>query len=346
MLRDAFGREIDYLRISVTDRCNLRCVYCMPPQGIEWKARSEILTYEEITTVVRAAAALGIRKVRLTGGEPLVRPDIERLVAMIAAVRGIEDVSLTTNAVLLDRHAESLACAGLGRVNVSLDTLHADRFERITRFGHIDDVWRGLEAAERVGLAPIKLNAVVVRGMNDDELADLAALTLDHAWHVRFIELMPVANEGDWGDPLRVPPPGERLVTAEEMQARLSTQLGIPELFAEALLASSAVPGNGPARVFRLPNAKGTLGFITPVSQHFCPTCNRVRLTADGKLRPCLLNDGEVDVMGALRASASDAEVQALLTRAVENKPERHRLNEEITPTQLIGQRVMAQIGG
>ena len=346
MLRDAFGREIDYLRISVTDRCNLRCVYCMPPQGIEWKARSEILTYEEITTVVRAEAALGIRKIRLTGGEPLVRPAIERLVEMVAAVSGIQDVSLTTNAVLLDRHAEPLARAGLRRVNVSLDTLRPDRFEQITRFGRIADVWRGLQAAESAGLAPIKLNAVLVRGMNDDELADLARLTLDHTWHVRFIELMPVANEGDWGDPLRVPPPGHRLVTAEEMQSRLSTQLGLPDLFAEARLASSAVPGNGPARVFRLPNAKGTLGFITPVSQHFCPTCNRLRLTADGKLRPCLLTDGEVDVMSALRSKASDAEVQALLARAVENKPERHRLNEEIAPAELIGQRVMAQIGG
>jgi len=344
MLRDAFGRTIDYLRISVTDRCNLRCAYCMPPQGIEWKPHSQILTYEEITTVVRAAAALGVRKIRLTGGEPLVRPRVERLVEMVAAVPGIEDVSMTTNAVLLDRRAEALARAGLRRVNVSLDTLRADRFEQITRLGHIDDVWRGLQAAERAGLAPIKLNAVVVRRMNDDELADFARLTLDHAWHVRFIELMPVANEGDWGEHL--PLPGNRLVTSEEMQARLSAQLGVPGLFVQALLASPAVPGNGPARVFRLPNAKGTLGLITPVSQHFCPTCNRLRLTADGKLRPCLLAEGEVDVMSALRSSASEADVQALLARAVENKPERHRLNEPIAPTELIGQRVMAQIGG
>src|SRR5512136_539850 len=255
MLRDAFGREIDYLRIAVTDRCNLRCVYCMPPQGVEWKARSQILSYEEIVTVVRAAAGLGIRKIRLTGGEPLVRPDVERLVEMIAAVPGILDVSMTTNAVLLDRRAEALARAGLRRINVSLDTLHSGRFERITRFGQIDDVWRGLEAAERAGLAPIKLNAVVVRGMNDDELADFARLTYDHTWHVRFIELMPVANEGDWGEHL--PPPGHRLVTAQEMQARLSAQLGIPEFFTEARLVSSAVPGNGPARVFSLPGAKG-----------------------------------------------------------------------------------------
>ena len=343
MLRDSFGRVIDYLRISVTDRCNLRCVYCMPPQGIQLKAHSEILTYEEIVVVVRAAAALGIRKVRLTGGEPLVRPHVERLVEMVAAVPGIQDVSLTTNAVLLDRQAGALSRAGLRRVNVSLDTLRADRFERITRFGHVADVWRGLEAAEHEGLTPIKLNAVVVRGMNDDELADFVALTRTHAWHVRFIELMPVSNEGDWGEHL--PPPGDRLVTTEEMQARLSDDLGVPDLFSESL-AVSGVTGNGPARVFRLPDALGTLGFISPVSQHFCPTCNRLRLTADGKLRPCLLANGEVDVIGALRNGASEGDVQALLLRAVEHKPERHQLDEGLAASRSIGQRVMAQIGG
>jgi cyclic pyranopterin phosphate synthase len=341
MIQDSFGRVIDYLRISVTDRCNLRCVYCMPPQGIALKTHDEILRYEEIERLVRAAAALGVRKVRLTGGEPLVRPNIEHLVEMIAAVPGIQDVSMTTNAVLLDRRAETLARAGLRRVNVSLDTLRADRFEWITRFGHIADVWRGLQAAERAGLAPIKLNVVVVRGMNDDELADFAALTFDHAWHVRFIELMPVSNEGDWGEHL--PPPDDRLVTAEEMQARLSARFGA-ECFSES--AMPLAPGNGPARTFGLPGAKGVVGFITPVSQHFCPTCNRLRLTADGKLRPCLLAEGEVDVMSALRSGASEAEVQVLLLRAVGNKPERHHLDEDVAPAQLIGKRVMAQIGG
>jgi len=343
MIRDSFGRVIDYLRIAVTDRCNLRCVYCMPPQGIQLRAHGEILTYEEIVAVVRAAAALGISKVRLTGGEPLVRPHVERLVEMVAAVPGIQDISLTTNAVLLDRHAGALSRAGLRRVNVSLDTLRADRFERITRFGSIADVWRGLEAAEREGLTPIKLNAVIVRGMNDDELADFAALTQTHAWHVRFIELMPVSNEGDWGE--RLPPPGNRLVTTEEMQARLSADWGVPDLFSESL-ALTGVTGNGPARVFRLPAALGTLGFISPVSQHFCPTCNRLRLTADGKLRPCLLAEGEVDVIGALRAGASEGDVQALLLRAVEHKPERHQLDDGLAPARSIGQRVMAQIGG
>jgi len=196
-----------------------------------------------------------------------------------------------------------------------------------------------LEAAERVGLTPIKLNAVVVRGMNDDELADFAALTLERPWHVRFIELMPIANEGEWGEHL--PPPGDRLVTDQEMQAQLAAQLG--ERFTAAVtLDSHEVPGNGPARIVRLPGAKGTLGFITPVSQHFCPTCNRLRLTADGKLRPCLLSDGEVDVIGALRSNANEQELQALLQRAVGNKPESHKLSEDVTPHE----RVMAQIGG
>jgi len=343
MLQDSFGRVIEYLRISVTDRCNLRCVYCMPPQGVKLKSHHEILSYEEIAVVVRAAAALGIRKVRLTGGEPLVRPHVERLVALVAAVPGIEDVSMTTNAVLLDRHAETLAQAGLRRVNISLDTLRPERFERITRFGNLNDVWRGLEAAERAGLTPIKINAVIVRGMNDDELADFAALTLEHAWHVRFIELMPIANEGEWGEGL--PPPGNRLVTAQEMQARLAEQWGA-DLLAEL---SPALIGNGPARIFRLPSggtrqtkALGTVGFISPVSQHFCPTCNRLRLTADGKLRPCLLTDGEVDVIGALRSGASEPEVRALIQRAAKNKPERHHLDENAAPHE----RVMAQIGG
>jgi cyclic pyranopterin phosphate synthase len=337
MLVDSFGRVIDYLRISITDRCNLRCVYCMPPEGVEWKPRSAILTFEEIAAVVRAAAALGVRKVRLTGGEPLVRPDVERLVSMIAAVPGIQDVSLTTNAVLLERQAEALARAGLRRVNVSLDTLRAERFRQITRWGDLADVWRGLEAAERAGLTPLKLNMVVVRGLNDGELDDFAALTLEHAWHVRFIELMPVANEGDWGEGL--PPPGDRLVTTQEIQARLAARWG-HAAFAEP--SPLRVVGNGPARVHRLPGARGTLGFISPVTQHFCPACNRLRLTADGRLRPCLLSDGEVNVMDALRAGANDNDLQALLRRAAGNKPERHHLEEQLAPRD----RVMAQIGG
>ncbi len=305
----------------------------MPPEGVPWQPHADILRYEEIARLVRLAAGLGMRKVRLTGGEPLVRPRVERLVEMIASTPGIVDLSMTTNAVLLGKHARALASAGLRRVNVSLDTLRAERFRVITRLGDIEDVWRGLDAAQAAGLAPIKLNAVVVRGMNDDELVDFARLTLERDWHVRFIELMPVGNEGEWGRGL--PPPGQRHVPVEEMQARIS--LGLHA----ALEQTQAPAGNGPAAVFRLPGAQGTLGFISPVSQHFCPTCNRLRLTADGRLRPCLLADSEVDVRTPLRQNATDEELRALIARAVCSKPERHHL-ESFVPLE----RVMAQIGG
>lgn len=333
-VKDEFGREIEYLRVSVTDRCNLRCVYCMPPDGVAWQSHNNILRYEEIARVVQAAAGLGMHKVRLTGGEPLVRPQVERLVEMIAAVPGIQDISMTTNAVLLAHQAQTLARAGLRRVNVSLDTLRPDRFAVITRGGQIAAVWRGIRAAEEAGLVPLKLNVVVARGMNDDELVDFARLTFEHAWEVRFIELMPLANENDWGAGL--PPVGQRHIAAAEVQAVIS------QAFGACLQPVYSPNGNGPATLFRLPGAPGTLGFISPVSQHFCPTCNRLRLTADGKLRPCLLDEGEVDIRAALRNNATDDELRALLVRAIRHKPERHRLDQHIIPTN----RVMAQIGG
>lgn len=332
-VKDEFGREIEYLRVSVTDRCNLRCVYCMPPDGVAWQSHDNILRYEEIARVVRVAAALGMRRVRLTGGEPLVRPHIERLVEMIAAVPGMADISMTTNAGLLAQQAQPLARAGLRRVNVSLDTLRPERFAAITRGGQIAAVWQGIHAAEEAGLVPLKLNVVVVRGMNDDELIDFARLTFEHAWQVRFIELMPLANEGDWGAGL--PPAGQRHISAAEVQAIITHALG-------ASLQPVCSPKSGPAALFRLPGAPGTLGFISPVSQHFCPTCNRLRLTADGKLRPCLLDEGEEDVRAALRNNATDDELRALIMRAIAHKPERHHLDQRLIPTN----RIMAQIGG
>ncbi len=338
-MKDIFGRTIDYLRISVTDRCNLRCVYCMPPEGIAWQSHAAILRYEEITRMVRVAADLGMSKVRLTGGEPLVRPHLERLVEMIAAVPGIADISMTTNAVLLEHHAPGLARAGLRRVNISLDTLQPHRFRAITRYGNIEDVWRGIHAAEQAGLTPIKINVVVVQGVNDDELVDFAQLTLERDWHVRFIELMPVANEGDWGPGL--PAPQRRYVPVATMQTILATAL-MPAGLKWEDCQDAAPVGHGPAIVFRLPGAKGTLGFISPVSRHFCPTCNRLRLTADGKLRPCLLSEGEVDVRTALRNGASDEHLKTLILRAINYKPERHQLDQCIVPLD----RVMAQIGG
>ena len=328
LMRDTFRRSINYLRISVTDRCNLRCVYCMPPEGVASKARDEILSYDEIARVVQAAAGLGVRRVRLTGGEPLVRAGLPDLVATIARTSGIEEVSLTTNGLLLARHAEALAQAGLRRVNVSLDTLVEERFRQISRTGQgPGQVLDGIRAAQRHGLTPIKINTVVVRGYNDDELAGLARLTLYEDWHVRFIELMPVGQCTAWDE--------TRFVPASEMKARLEATLG-------PLTAATPPRGGGPARYYRLPGARATVGFITPVSRHFCRRYNRLRLTADGKLRPCLLSDAEIDLRYPLWAGATLDELRAFICRAVAIKPTGHRLAEHAVPSA----RVMAQIGG
>jgi len=327
-MRGPFHRSITYLRISVTDRCNLRCVYCMPPEGVALRPRTEILSYDEITRVVQAAARLGVRRVRLTGGEPLVRADLPDLVAAIARTPGIEEVSLTTNGLLLARYAEPLARSGLKRVNVSLDTLVEERFRWISRVGR--GLWRvldGIRAAQRAGLTPIKLNTVVMRGYNDDELANLARLTLFEGWHVRFIELMPVGQSMTWY--------GNHFMPVAEMMKRLEAELG-------PLMKAASPNGGGPASYYRLPEAKGTVGFIAPISHCFCDTCNRLRLTADGKLRPCLLSDREIDLRSALRAGATQEELETLIGQAIMAKPERHRLVEQATPSA----RIMAQIGG
>ena len=327
-LTDRFGRPITYLRISVTDRCNLRCVYCLPEKGIQWQARENLLSAEEIARVTEAAARAGVRRVRLTGGEPLVRPDIVEIVARIVSIHGIEEVSLTTNAMLLERLAGPLREAGLTRVNISLDTLVADKFRRITRGGNIDRLWQGIAAAEAAGLAPLKLNTVVVNGVNDDELPALARLTMENPWHIRFIELMPVGNAQDWGDGFPCLP--ERHVSVWEMKSRLA-------MF--ELQPATTPTGNGPARTFRIRGALGTVGFISPLGEHFCQNCNRLRLTADGYLRPCLLLDGEVNVREALRTGGP---LLALLQKAVDAKPEGHELLLQRYPES----RRMAQIGG
>jgi cyclic pyranopterin phosphate synthase len=325
--QDDFGRAINYLRVSVTDRCNLRCIYCMPAEGIRKQSHAEILSYEEIELIIRAAAELGISKVRLTGGEPLARLGVVDLVRTIAAMPGIDDLSMTTNGTLLARYAEALASAGLRRVNVSLDSLHADRFAQITRRGRLADVWAGLAAAEAAGLAPIKINMVVVRGLNDDEVGDFARRTLSAAWHVRFIELMPIGPSASWTGGGTVPIP--------EIRARIEAEVG-------PLAAVHGPSGSGPARYYQLPGAEGTIGFIGAQSEHFCTTCNRLRLTADGRLRPCLMNDREIDLRGPLRAGADLVEVERLLTQAIQVKPQRHRLGEALSPRD----RTMAQIGG
>ncbi|MBC7260807.1 MAG: GTP 3',8-cyclase MoaA [Chloroflexi bacterium] len=328
---DAHSRSINYLRVAVTDRCNMRCIYCMPPEGVPWRPHEQILRYEEIVTVVKAAAELGISRVRLTGGEPLVRLGIVDLVRLLARIPGIEDLAMTTNGILLSRYAQALAEAGLRRVNISLDTLRADRFQEITRLGQIEHVFAGIEAAQRAGLQPIKINTVVMRGINDDEVVDLARKTLEEEWNVRFIEWMPVGNaqwmvEDEWQD---------RVVTAKEMQEKIEATLGTLE-------PAKLGIGGGPARYYRLAGAKGTIGFITPLSEHFCYRCNRLRLTADGQLRPCLLSDQEIDLRTPLRQGADVAQIKALILQGIESKPLRHHLSE----CELPESRTMSQIGG
>lgn len=331
-LSDSFQRPIDYLRISVTDRCNLRCIYCMPAKGLPLVSHSEILSYEEIFTTVQAAVELGINKVRLTGGEPLVRSNLTHLVRMLAQIDGIDDLSLTTNGVLLQRYAPELKEAGLKRVNVSLDTLRSDRFQSITRHAKLKDVLSGIQAARAVGLLPVKINVVVMRGLNEDEVLDFARLTLEEEWHVRFIEIMPFGQE--CGSSAQGEVTARGFVPVQEIEEHIA-----PLGPLEPCLPSV---GNGPAKYFRLPGAKGTIGFISPVSEHICFGCNRLRLTADGRLRPCLLADDEIDVKKPLREGASSEALKLLIREAVAAKPERHHLAEGVAPAE----RHMAQIGG
>jgi len=322
-LSDSFQRPINYLRVSVTDRCNLRCIYCMPSAGIRLLHRSEILRYEEIEAVARVAAGLGIDKLRLSGGEPLVRAQLCHLVFMLSQIKGINDLSLTTNGTLLRRYAITLKEAGLKRVNVSLDTLSRERYRRITGSDRLGDVLDGIEAAKEAGLEPVKVNMVVMRGINDDEVLHFARLTIEQVWHVRFIELMP------FDQTMRL-----QFVPTPEIKERLLT-LG-------ALEPCLPGHGNGPAKYFRFPGAEGTVGFISPLSEHICFNCNRLRLTADGRLRPCLLSDEEIDLRKPLRQGASPQRLSRLIRRAVASKPERHHIQEGELPNR----RPMCQVGG
>jgi GTP 3',8-cyclase len=329
MFIDPFGRSITYLRISLTDRCNLRCVYCMPKDGVQWQPLADQLSVDEIVRVVESAAHGGVKRVRLTGGEPLVHPQIVEIVRRIASIPQIEEVSLTTNAMLLERLAQPLAEAGLRRVNISLDTLNRDRFQRITRGGEIDRVWRGIAAAECAHLSPIKLNTVIVSGLNTDELPALAWLTIHHEWHVRFIEVMPIGNAQDWGEDF--PVPSKRYVSVQEMRARLS---------AFDLQPENGPQGNGPARTFRIPGALGTVGFISPLGEHFCENCNRLRLTSDGKLRSCLVIPHEVSLRDAVRAGEP---LDHYFEKSILNKPQHHNM---LAAMPADAQRGMSQIGG
>jgi cyclic pyranopterin phosphate synthase len=323
---DAYGRAMTYLRISLTDRCNFRCLYCMPAIGMKFQPRDEHLTDDELLRLIGLFAKTGVTKIRLTGGEPTIRPRLVDLVRGIKAFPGIQEVSMTTNALLLGRLAEGLAEAGLGRVNVSIDTLDPDRFKVMTRGGRLDLVWQGIEAADAVGMRPIKLNTVVVKGQNDEEVGDMAALTLDRAWQVRFLEIMPLEGVGEVHD--------ENLVTSEETQSRLEARFGP----LEPVEADAA----DPARTWKIPGAAGTIGFISPVSEPFCATCNRVRLTADGKLRLCLLRPDEGDLRDLMRDGADDEALEQAIRAAIWRKPWGHGLADGERETV----RGMSQIGG
>ncbi len=323
-LSDSFQRPINYLRISVTDRCNLRCIYCMPAEGVGLMARADILSYEEIHTIVQAAARLGINKLRITGGEPLVRLGLSKLIRMLSHIDAIDDISLTTNGILLSHYAAELKQAGLRRVNISLDTLKPEKFRHISRVGDIGDVLKSIEVARETGLEPVKINMVVMAGVNDDEILDFATKTINEEWHVRFIELMPFGSKET----------GSQFISVSDIRRRLEP-LGQLDPCAMSV-------GNGPAKYFRLPNARGTIGFITPVSEHFCFRCNRLRLTADGKLRLCLLSEKEIDLRQPLRSGASPAELERLIAAAVASKPLGHQLAEGQVPQG----RPFSQIGG
>ncbi|GIK76174.1 MAG: cyclic pyranopterin monophosphate synthase [Chloroflexota bacterium] len=323
---DSYGRRINYLRISLTDACNLRCVYCMP-EDMTFRHRSELMSDEELLYLVKIAASLGVTKIRLTGGEPTIRPGIVELVREIAATPGVKDMAMTTNAVLLDRLARPLAEAGLKRVNISIDTLDAEKFHRITRWGYLDDVWRGIYAAEEAGLTPIKLNAVIVRHFNDgQDMIDLAQLTVENDWEVRFIEMMPFGQVSDFQQ--------TNVVTYAEMKARIEAHFGP--------LEEASYDYVDPSRPFRIQGAMGTLGFISSVTEPFCQGCGRMRLTADGKLRLCLLRDDEVDLLTPLREGASWNELRALMRDGAYHKPWGH----ELSAGKFAENRAMNQIGG
>ncbi len=323
---DRFGRLINYLRISLTDKCNLRCVYCMA-EDQTFQPNAALLQDDELLKLVRVFGELGFHKYRLTGGEPTVRKNIVEIVREMTRTPGVANISMTTNGILLGELAGPLAEAGLSRVNVSIDTLDPTRFHRITRWGHIEDVWRGIEAAERAGMTPIKINAVVVRGFNEQDVTEMAKLTLDHPWQVRFIEMMPFGDVAEFQQ--------HAIVTDAQIRQRIEDEFQPLELLDGGKL-------DGEARLYRFPDAQGEVGFISSVTHPFCASCNRARLTADGRLRLCLLRENEVDLLTPLRAGANEADIKQIILDGIWTKPWGHGLAEEVVPLN----RVMSQIGG
>lgn len=326
MTIDQYGRRLNYLRISLTDRCNFRCVYCMP-EDMLFRPQSDLMQDDEVLYFVRLFASLGFDKFRLTGGEPTVRPHLVNLVRDIITIPGVKSLSMTTNGVVLKRYARSLAEAGLQRVNISLDTLDPKKFEMLTRRDSFEEVWGGIIAAEEASLTPIKLNIVVVLGHNDDEVVDLARLTLDRAWQVRFIEMMPFGGATDFQR--------NQVVTAGDVKERIEAEMG-------PLVPANGGRLDGEARLYKLPSGLGTVGFISSVTQPFCASCSRARLTADGRLRLCLLREDEEDLLTPLRSGASEVEMRQLVQKALWRKPWGHGLAEGDVALN----RVMSEIGG
>ncbi|OGR87134.1 MAG: cyclic pyranopterin phosphate synthase MoaA [Elusimicrobia bacterium RIFCSPHIGHO2_02_FULL_57_9] len=310
---DPFGRRIDYLRLSVTDRCNLRCVYCLPAQGVAGSASQDLLSDAEIARLVGIGASLGISKLRITGGEPLARPGIVALLRAIAVIPGLADISLSTNGVLLSKMAEDLRGAGLARVNVSLDTLRPERFPAIARRRGLENVMHGIHTALKVGFSPVKINVVVMNGVNADEIPDFISLTRRLPVHVRFIELMPIGETGFFNS--------RRWLPLREIQARCGPL--------EPLSRAKQPVGCGPAVYFKSPAGLGRVGFISALSCNFCGRCNRLRLTANGRLLPCLASARGLNLRDCLRSGASDAKIAELLRRAVAMKPQRHQMAPE-----------------
>ncbi len=327
MLLDPYKRKINYLRISVTDRCNLRCCYCMAEEGISLISHEEILTYEELLRIVRVFAKEGISKVRLTGGEPLVRKGIIDFISRLYQIEGIEDLSLTTNGILLKKFAQDLKRAGLKRINISLDSLRRERFYQITRKDEYERVWEGIEEALRVGFSPVKINMVAIKGLNDDEIESFARLTLHLPLTIRYIEYMPSGNGEEWKE--------ENILTIPQIQTRLEN-IG-------KLIPIPSDRWDGPAKRFRIEGALGEIGLIGPVSSHFCDDCNRLRLTSDGKIRTCLFSDEEIDLKELLRRGGSDRDLKERLLLALQTKPERHHINSSQFKK---CQRNMSAIGG
>lgn len=320
-------REINYLRISITDRCNLRCVYCMSDEGIHFLSHDQVLSYEEILRMVRVSTLGGIRKVRLTGGEPLVRKDFIPFLERLSGIHELDEITLTTNGVLLEEFAEEIRNCGICRLNISLDSLKAERFHGITRRDCFERTMAGIRAAERVGFDPIKINVVAMRGANDDELVDFARLTLEKPYHIRFIEFMPIGETNGWRE--------EKFISTEEIQERI-----------KALGPLKALPNHrldGPASRYKLNGAVGEIGFIGALSNHFCNRCNRLRLTADGHLRGCLFSDSEIDVKTPLREGRPDSELLDLIRLAIRNKPRDHG-SIQTNPRKCV--RPMSAIGG